>query len=287
MISTEGKTIAVVGATGRQGGQVVRHLLNQGWRVRALTRKPEGNKALALQTLGAEVWQADLEDRASLEAAFQNVYGVYNMQASVPGKIEIEIRQGKNAAAAAKTTGVQHVVYGSAGPGQTKTGIEQWDAKIEVTQAMKALGLPLTSLRPMAFMELMTDPTYYPQSSTWYIWPKLMGTDVKIPWISVQDLGAIAAKAFANPDDFIGRDLPLAADAQSLDQFREIYKEVRGKFPSRFPMPLFLLEKFMGKDIPNMWRWLRTNPVSLDTSQTYAVHPEAMTVRTWLQRAST
>ena len=287
MISTEGKTIAVVGATGRQGGQVVRHLLNQGWRVRALTRKPEGKKALALQTLGAEVWQADLEDRASLEAAFQNVYGVYNMQASVPGKIEIEIRQGKNAAAAAKTTGVQHVVYGSAGPGQTKTGIEQWDAKIEVTQAMKALGLPLTSLRPMAFMELMTDPTYYPQSSTWYIWPKLMGTDVKIPWISVQDLGAIAAKAFANPDDFIGRDLPLAADAQSLDQFREIYKEVRGKFPSRFPMPLFLLEKFMGKDIPNMWRWLRTNPVSLDTSQTYAVHPEAMTVRTWLQRAST
>ena len=286
MISTEGKTIAVVGATGRQGGQVVRHLLDQGWRVRALTRKPESKKALELKALGAEVMKADLEDPASLEAAFKNVYGVFNMQAPVPGKIEVEIRQGRNAAEAAKKMGVQHVVYGSAGPGQTKSGIEQWDAKLEVTQAMNALGLPLTTLRPMAFMELMTDPTYYPQSSTWYIWPKLMGTDVKIPWISVQDLGAIAAKAFANPDDFIGRDLPLASDVQSLAQIREIYQQVRGKTPSRFPMPMFLFEKFVGKDIPNMWRWLRVHPVSLDTSPTYEVYPEAMTVRAWLQGAN-
>ena len=171
-------------------------------------------------------------------------------------------------------------------PGDTKTGIEQWDAKIEITQAMKALELPLTVLRPMAFMELMIDPTYYPNSSTWYIWPKLTGTDRKIPWISVQDVGAIAAKAFANPDEFIGRDLPLAADAQSLEEGREIYREVKGKYPSSFPMPMFLFEKFVGKDVPNMWRWLRTNPVSLDTRQTYELHREAMTVRTWLRGLS-
>jgi uncharacterized protein YbjT (DUF2867 family) len=285
MISTEGKTIAVVGATGRQGEQVVRHLLPAGWRVRALTRKPEGKKALALRALGAEVRKADLDDPASLEAAFQNAYGVYQMQASLPGQMDLEVRQGRNATEAARKMGVEHVVYGSAGPGHTKTGIDQWDAKLEVAQALKAQGLPLTTLRPMAFMELMTDPTFYPQSSTWYIWPNLTGTNVQIPWISVQDLGAIAAKAFADPDHFIGRDLPLAADAQSLAQVREIYKEVRGKYPSRFPMPMFLFEKFVGKDVPNMWRWLRTNPVSLDTSQTYEVHPQAMTVRTWLGQA--
>ena len=130
----------------------------------------------------------------------------------------------------------------------------------------------------------MTDPYYYPQSSTWYIWPRLMGTEVKIPWISVQDVGAIAAKVFANPDEYIGKDLPLAADARSLAEVREIYREVYSKYPSRFPMPMFLFEKFVGKDIPNMWRWLRSNPVSLETRQTYEVHPEAMTVRTWLER---
>jgi uncharacterized protein YbjT (DUF2867 family) len=283
MISTEGKTIAVLGATGRQGGQVVHHLLNQGWRVRAITRKPESKKAMTLKERGAEVVRADLEDPASLESAFANAYGVFNMQAPISGKIEIEIRQGRNAAQAAKKTGIRHLVYGSAGPGHTKTGIEQWDAKIEVTQAMKELGLPLTVLRPMAFMELMVDPTYYPQSSTWYTMPKFAGTERKIPWLSVRDLGTITAKAFANPDEYIDRDLRLAADAQSLAECREIYREVRGKYPPRFPMPLFLFRKFVGQDVLNMWRWLRTNPVDLDTSQTYEVHPEAMTVRTWLR----
>jgi uncharacterized protein YbjT (DUF2867 family) len=282
MMSTAGKTIVVIGATGRQGGQVVRHLLKEGWQVRALTRSPESKKAAPLKALGAEMVRADLEERASLEAAFENAYGVFNMQAPVPGKIEVEIRQGRNAAESARKMGVQHLVYGSAGPGHEKTGIEQWDAKIEITKAMQELGLPLTVLRPMAFMELMTDPSYYPQSSTWYIWPRLMGTQVKIPWISVQDVGAIAAKAFAHPDQFIGRDLPLAADAQSLGECRQIYIDVKGKNPPRFPMPMFLFEKFVGKDIPNMWRWLRTHPVSLETSQTYEVHPQAMTVRAWL-----
>ena len=283
MISSEGKTIAVVGATGRQGGQVVRHLLEKGWKVRALTRTPESKKAAALKSLGAELVEANLEDRASLEAAFDGAYGVYDIQIPVSGRIEAEIAQGRNAAEAAKKTGVRHVVYGSAGIGPQKTGIEQWDAKLEITRIMKELGLPLTTLRPMAFMELMTDPTYYPQSSTWYVWPKLSGIDRPIGWLSVKDVGAIAAKAFANPDDYIGRDLPLAADVQSLAECREIFKEVTGKYPSRFPMPIFLFEKIVGKDLANMWRWLRTNHVDLDTGPAAEVHPEALTVRTWLR----
>jgi uncharacterized protein YbjT (DUF2867 family) len=282
MNSTQGKTIVVVGATGRQGQQVARHLVRQGWTVRGLTRKPAGKKADLLRQWGVQIVKANLEDIASLEAAFQNAYGVYDMQAPVPGKINVEIQQGKNVAAAAQKTGVQHLVYGSAGPSDTKTGIEQWDAKIEITQAMKALGLPLTTLRPMAFMELMTDPGYYPSSSTWNIWPKLSGWDVKIPWLSVQDLGAIAATVFAHPELYLGKDLPLASDARSLAECRSIYQEVRGRPPATFPMPMFLFERFVGKDIPNMWRWLASHPVNLDTSQTQEIHPEAMTIRTWL-----
>jgi uncharacterized protein YbjT (DUF2867 family) len=99
----------------------------------------------------------------------------------------------------------------------------------------------------------------------------------------VKDVGAIAAKAFANPDDYLGRDIPLAADVQSLAEAREIYKDVLGKYPRRFPMPIFLFEKIVGKDVANMWRWLRTNDVDLNTSQTLSIHPEAMTMRTWLR----
>ena len=282
MIATEGKTIAVIGATGRQGGQVARQLLGQGWQVRAVTRTPQSKKAEALKASGAEVVKADLNDRASLESAFAGAYGLYHMQPGL-GDMAVEIPQGRNAAEAAKQAGIRHLVYGSAGPGQTKTGIQQWDAKIEVKQIINELGLPLTVLRPMAFMELMTDPAYYPQSSTWSTMTKLAGTERRIPWLSVQDLGAIAAKAFSNPDDFIGKDLPLAADAQSLGELREIYKDVRGKYPPRFPMPLFLMKKFVGQDILNMWNWLRANPVDLETDPTYHVHPQAMNVRTWLR----
>ena len=287
MASNEGKTIVVVGATGRQGGQVVRHLLNQGWRVRGLTRKPESKKAAELKALGAEVVRADLDDGASLDAAFADAYGLYTIQIPVSGKIEVEINQGRNVAQAAKKTGIRHIVYGSAGlGGNRKTGIEQWDAKEEITQIMYGLGLPLTRLRPLAFMELMTDPSYYPSSSTWYVWPRLSGINRPIGWISVQDVGAIAAKAFADPDECIGKDLPLAADVKSLSECREIYKEVTGKYPSRFPMPLFLFEKFVGKDLANMWRWLRTNHFDLSTDPTQEVHPEAMSVRAWLQRTA-
>src|SRR5919106_3516301 len=162
MVSKDGKTIVVVGATGRQGREVVRHLIRDGWPVKGVTRKPESKKAEAVRALGAELVPADLDDSTTLESAFQGAYGVYTMQPPIPGKPENEIQQGKNVALAAQKMKVQHVVYGSAGPEKIKTGIEQWDTKLEVTQAMLSLGLPLTTLRPLAFMELMTDPSYYP-----------------------------------------------------------------------------------------------------------------------------
>ncbi len=136
----------------------------------------------------------------------------------------------------------------------------------------------------MAFMELMTDPNYYPSSSTWYIWPRLTGWDRPIVQLSVQDLGAIAARVFAEPESFLGQDLTLASDVQTLEQCRAIYQEVMGKAPSRFPMPMFLFEAFVGKDIPRMWRWLRTHHVSLDTASTFEILPQALPVRTWLER---
>lgn len=285
-MSTTGRTIAVLGATGRQGGQVVRHLLEDGWSVRALTRAPDGEKAAELRRLGADVIRADLEDQASLEQAFAGAYGMYSVQLPHSGSMEIEIRQGRNAGRAAAKAGVRHVVYGSAGLDDRKRGIEQWDAKIEIAEAFRALDLPLTVLRPMAFMELMTDAAYFPQSSTWYTMPNLLGSDYRVAWISVQDLGAIAAKAFADPMRFVGRDLNLVGDVRSIAECREIYREVRGRRPRRLPMPLFLFRRFVGDDLITMWRWLHDHPVNADPAETREIHPDAMDVRTWLTRTA-
>jgi len=227
-----------------------------------------------------------MADRSSLDAAIAGAYGVFSVQNGMTSGFEAEVVQGRNVADAARAAGVRHLVYGSAGIG-SRTGIPSWDAKVAVTEHMRELELPLTVFRPEAFMELMSDPAFYPAVGVWHVMPKLMGGGRVVPWLAVDDLGAIVAKAFANPSGFIGADIPLAADVKSIDECRAEWTEVIGRRPQRFPMPVWLFERVAGhagKDLPVMWRWLRTESVPEDTSPTRAIHPDALTVRQWLER---
>jgi uncharacterized protein YbjT (DUF2867 family) len=278
----DGKVIAVVGATGLQGRAVVRRLLAEGWRVRALTRDPEGKQARPLGDLGAEVVKADAADRATLEPAFAGAHGVYSVQNHHISGYDGEIEQGRNVADAVASSGVRHLVYASAGAAVSKTGVGSWDTKVEVTEHARRVGVPMTVLRPTAFMELMTEKRFYPQASVWHLMPKLMGEKRPLGWISVEDLAAVAATAFADPDAFVGRDIGLAADVQSIEGCRAIWRDVTGKPPRRLPMPRWLFERFSGTDETTMWCWLRENEVDFDTGPTRAIHPGAMTVREWL-----
>jgi uncharacterized protein YbjT (DUF2867 family) len=277
------RIIVVTGATGRQGGAVTRSLLQAGWRVRALTRNPNSPKAQALSALGAEVVQGDMLDRQSLTPVFEGAYGAYSVQTAMPGGLEAEVTQGKQVADAAKEANIQHLVYGSTGIGKP-TGIGSWDSKLQVEARMKQLGIPLTILRPRAFMELMTDKAYYPPVSTWHLMPKLMGAARPLGWISTEDLGIIAAKAFAAPERLIGQDIDLASDVKSIEECRAIYRAVMGKKPSRFPMPIWLFHRFVGTDLTTMWQWLRTGEIVFDAKPTLALHPEAFSVEAWLRK---
>ena len=281
------RVVAVTGATGRQGGAVARHLLSDGWQVRALTRKPDGPAARALAALGAEMVGADMMDQGDLVHAFGGAYGVYSVQNFMPAGTDAEIKQGRNVADAAKATGVEHVVYGSAGTGAADTGIGSWNSKLAVQAHLEELGLPHTVLRPMAFMELMTDKGFFPPVSTWSLMPRLMGYDRPVGWICLQDLGAIAARVFAEPDRFIGADLSLVSDVQSIAQCRQFWREVYGRPPRRLPMPVWMFERFVGSDLITMWRWLRTARIDFDPVPTRSLLPTALTVREWLvQRRS-
>ena len=275
--------IAVCGATGRQGGAATRSLLEAGWKVRALTRRPDRRKARALAELGADVVRADMNDPASLRAAFEGAHGVYSVQNGLKSGFDREVAQGRNVADAANDAGVRHVVYGSAGTGE-RTGVPSWEAKLAVEEHMRQLDLPFTILRAMAFMELMTDPSFFPAVGTWNIWPKLMGDDRPVPWLSVEDLGQIATRTFADPERFAGKDLRLAGDLQTLAECRTMYAEVMGRRPRSFPMPMWMFDRFTKHDLTTMWRWCRTGPVPLDTSPTHAILPTALTVRQWLER---
>ncbi|HMQ31410.1 MAG TPA: NmrA/HSCARG family protein [Chloroflexaceae bacterium] len=286
MAAAGGRIIVVTGATGLQGGAVARHLLDHGWRVRALTRNPASKGARALAARGAELVRGDMGDPASLRPAFAGAYGVFSVQNPVISGPEAEVRQGKHVADVARDSGAQHLVYGSAGVGRPGTGIPSWETKLQIEEHLRALALPLTILRPMAFMELMTEQRFFPAAAIWHVMREVIGASRPVAWLCTDDLGAIVARVFAAPERFAGRELALASDVQSLAECRAIYRDVMGKDPPRLPMPVWLFRRFgfVGRDLIAMWRWLRAETIDLDVAPTRAILPEALTVRDWLSR---
>lgn len=223
-IGHAGEIVAAVGATGRQGSATVRHLLQDGWRVRALTRDPSGAAARALHERGAELHRVDAEDTESLRRAFDGADGVFNVQNPMASSIEAEVCQGYNVADTAAATGVAHAVYGAAGVGDAVTGVGSWDSKLADARRFRDRELPLTVLRPMAFMELMNDKGYYPSVSVWHVMPKLMGSSRPVGWLCTDDLGAITARVFADPERWGDTELKLVSDVQTVDQCRDIWR---------------------------------------------------------------
>jgi uncharacterized protein YbjT (DUF2867 family) len=276
--------VVVCGATGRQGGAVARRLVAQGWNVRALTRRPDRKEARALAAMGCEVIQADMENIDSLRSAFSGAYGIFSVQNGLASGFDREVIQGRNVADIASQEGVAHLVYASAGTGQLGTGISSWEAKLDVEDHMSRLGLPFTSLRPQAFMELMTDKSYYPAVGTWRIWPQLSGEDKGIAWLAVEDVGAVTATVLAQPERYVGQSLVLVADVVSLAECRELYREIMGKPPTTFPLPVWLFDRFTRGDVTAIWRWVKTGTYEVDTAPTRAIHPTALTVKEWLMK---
>lgn len=279
----EARLVVVTGATGRQGGATARHLLADGWRVRALTRNPDAAASGRLAAAGAEVVRADMADLGALRAAFLGAHGVFSVQNPMISGLDAEVEQGCNVGEAAAEAGVRHLVYASAGTGERGTGIGQWESKLIIQSHVESLGLPLTVLRPTAFMELMTDKDLYPAVGMWHLMPKLMGDGRPVPWLCADDLGAGAARVFADPERFVGTDLKLASEVRTIAECRELWREVFGRRPRRFPMPVWLFERFAGDDLVKMWRWLRANPADGDLATTRSILPGARTVHEWLR----
>src|SRR5437773_8986838 len=106
------KTILVTGATGRQGGAVVRHVLQRGFAVRAITRNPDKPAAQTLKSKGVDLFKGDMEDRASLSQAIKGVQGVFCVQNYWEKGIGYagEIRQARNLIRVAKEAPINHFV---------------------------------------------------------------------------------------------------------------------------------------------------------------------------------
>ncbi len=223
------RTIAVTGATGQQGGAVARKLLAEGWKVRALTR--DGNKPTApeLKALGAEIVPGDLDNRADLDEAFKDAYGVFSVQNFWLPNVGFdgEIRQGKNVADAARAAGVQHLVYSSVGAAHRGMGQKHFESKWQIEQYIQSLGIPYTILRPVAFMENYNWSRAYILNGTFSA--NGLRPDKKHQIIAVEDIAAFTALVFAGPEESLGRTLELAGDELTEPELAETFSRVIGR----------------------------------------------------------
>ena len=276
--------VLVAGATGRQGGAVVRHLRAKGWKLRALTRNPDSYAAWQLAERGIELVQGDLDDPGSLERAARGVYGVYSVQDFWTVGARREVQQGKNLADAARKAGVEHLVYSSVGGAERNTGITHWETKWEIEKYIRGLKLPVTVLRPVSFME-----TYHIlEIEVGLLKGKLADPiqgDKPYQTIATDDIGGFAALAFERPKDFIGMELEIAGSELTNIQAAKVFSRVLNR-PVKFKkLPMVVVRLFLGKEFYEMFHWFNTKGYEANISELRRRYPEIRlhTLEEWLR----
>src|ERR1700739_840622 len=205
------RTILITGVTGQQGGAVARALHGTGFRLRGLTRKPDGEPAAALARNGVEIIKGDLEDEATLRRALAGVWGVFAVQNAAEAGVEREEAQGKRLATLAREAGVQHYVYTSVGPAHKRTGIPHFDNKWRIEETVRSLRFPShVILRPVFFMENLVAP-FTLQGSTLAL---ALGPGTKLQMVAVDDIGWFGAHAFTDAAALNRREIDLAGDVR-------------------------------------------------------------------------
>ena len=225
------KTIAVVGATGAQGGGLVRAILGDPsgeYAVRALTRDAHSEKAKALAALGAEVVTADVDDAPSLGRAFQGAHGAFCVTFFWDHfSPEKEQAQARAMAQAAKDAGVKHAIWSTLEDtrlrvplsdsrmptlmGQYK--VPHFDAKGESNRFFTELGVPATLLNTSFYWDNLIHfgmgPKKGPDGTLAFTLP--MG-DKKLPGIAAEDIGRCAYGIFKRYAELVGKTVGIAGE---------------------------------------------------------------------------
>lgn len=280
------RTIVVTGATGQQGGATARALLREGFRVRALVRDPGSPKAEALAREGIELARGDLGERASLDDALRGAYGVFSMQVS-SGQPEYgvtdadEERFGKNVVDAARAVGVQHLVYSSVAGLVSDSGVGHFESKWRIEQYVRASGVPATIVRPAAFMELLGQPHFGIAQGTLTFF---LDGDQTMQWIAVEDIGAVVARVFADPNRHLGTTFELAGDELTGPQLAEKIGRALNRplsyarFPDAFLAQSALLRRLVELVSEGHARG------NADIPAVRALHPGILSFDAWLEK---
>jgi uncharacterized protein YbjT (DUF2867 family) len=273
--------ILVSGATGNQGGAVLRALLDRQdrWRARALTRDPDGAAAQALAARGVEVVGGDMADADSLARALKGVHGVFSVQNSRTAGLKGEVTQGITLVDAAKSADVEHFVYTSVGGAERVRSIPHFDTKWEIEKHLQSAGLPATVLRPTTFMDVFT---IRGAAVGLGMMAAALGPAKTLQMIAVRDIGVFAMLAFERPESFAGTALELAGDELTVPEIAQTFRGAgrSGRYP-RLPR---LLLRAMGREA-RMLFWFGESGYQADIPALRESHPGLLRLRDWLETA--
>ncbi|WP_026923104.1 NmrA/HSCARG family protein [Glycomyces arizonensis] len=281
------RLILVTGATGRQGGAVASRLLADGWRVRALTRDAESERAKALADTGIEVVTGDLDDRDSLDAAATGAWGVFSVH---PGGYEggpyghdgdHEVRTAAKLGAASKAAGVAHVVHSSSvGAGSPMVSkIPMLRLKAAAEEAWRETGLSLTVLRPTAFMENTFDSPRELQGGRLVT---ALWADTPEQLIAADDIGVFAALAFEDPERHRGEAYALAGDEMTQAEKAALISRVTGREVPYVAIPIERLREVSPSSAETLTA-INENPMRLDIEPLRAIHPGLLGFEEWMR----
>ncbi len=275
-------TILVTGATGHQGGAVVRSMIGGGWHVKALVRDSRKREAQELAALGVELVHGDLEDRASLRRAAQDAYGIFSVQSWRETGVDGEIRMGRNLADAAKTAGVKHFIYSSVGGADRNTGIPHFESKYAIEEHIRSLELPSTIFRPVYFMYNFNAPEMEASILNGTLATALR-PDRVLQMLATEDLGAFVRLAFDHPETYLDNVFELASDELTMTQAAEIFSRVIGRTVRYVQQSIKEVQRF-NKDAGRMYAWFNDNGYHADIPALRALNPRLLSLETWLRR---
>jgi uncharacterized protein YbjT (DUF2867 family) len=251
----EKKIIAVVGATGNQGGGLVRAILGDTggtFGVRALTRNVESERALELAKLGCEVVQADLDIGSSLKTAFDGAYGAFCVtffwDHFVPEK---ELVQAAAMAQAAKQAGLKHVVWSTLEDTRKfvpltdermptlmeKYKVPHFDAKAEANRAFAQFGVPTTYMLTSFYWESLIYLGMGPKKGKdGKLELTLPMGEKRLPGMAAEDVGRCALCIFRAGFDLLGKTVGMAGDHLTGSQMAVALAKELGEPVSYNPM---------------------------------------------------
>jgi uncharacterized protein YbjT (DUF2867 family) len=307
--STSGKKIiAVVGATGAQGGGLVRAILNDKngpFTARAITRNVNSDKAKALADAGAEVVAADLDDVKSLKKAFEGAHGVFCLTNFWEHfKPEKELSQARNMAQAAKDAGIKHVIWSTLEDTRKsiplsddrmptlmgKYKVPHLDAKGEADAIFTELGVPTTFLVTSFywdnFIHFGMGPKKGADGKLAITLP--MGTK-KLAGIGAEDIGKTAYAIFEKGDEMIGKTVGIAGGHLTGAQMAKSLSKALGQ-PVNYnaiPPATYRGLGFPGADdLGNMFQFFSDFEQDCcdarSITETKSLNPELQTFDRWL-----